>query len=154
MLIPDESEKSALNKPEFSAQYPRTGSSSGPSGSIGGPAFPQANLDQPPSYEASSRSANADSAFAAPGGGTSNIYATTTDISSPPVPHKDAATPPSFFRHAPPNIDRTTFNPMYLTPKKTRLASGFPICPPPVHGAQSHRHPFATRDVTQEDWNW
>jgi hypothetical protein len=146
-----ESEKATLN-----AQYPLARSSSGPSNNSGTLAFPPENLDQPPSYEIATLRANADSALAAPGGGFNSLYAGTTDTQSPSTQHTDSATPPSFSRHVPLTIDCTVFNPMYLTMKKKRLASGFPICPPPVHtgSAQAHQHPFASRDVTQDDWSW
>ncbi|TFL00920.1 hypothetical protein BDV98DRAFT_99605 [Pterulicium gracile] len=63
----------------------------------------------------------------------------------------EGPSPPSFFRQAPSDIPRSSFEPMYLTTKKTKLTSGFPMYPPP---SPRGRHPFAEMDVTEEDWTW
>ena len=58
-------------------------------------------------------------------------------------------TPPMWNRQAPAQLPYNAFPPMCLISNGKDLSSGFPELPPPC---QLNPHPFATHDVTEEDW--
>ena len=57
--------------------------------------------------------------------------------------------PPMWNRLAPQHLPYNAFPPMCLISNSKSLSSGFPELPPPC---QLQPHPFATHDVTEEDW--
>ncbi|KAH7884758.1 hypothetical protein F5I97DRAFT_1938131 [Phlebopus sp. FC_14] len=57
--------------------------------------------------------------------------------------------PPSWQRPPPPQFPYNQFPPMCLISNGKELSKGFPEVPPPCQLAP---HPFATHDVTEEDW--
>ncbi|KAH0833336.1 hypothetical protein J3R83DRAFT_12404 [Lanmaoa asiatica] len=59
--------------------------------------------------------------------------------------------PPMWQRQAPSQLPYNAFPPMCLISNDKDLSKGFPELPPPC---QLNSHPFATHDVTEEDWKW
>ena len=57
--------------------------------------------------------------------------------------------PPPMWQRPPPQLPYGAFPPMCLISNDKNLTSGFPELPPPC---QLNPHPFATHDVTAEDW--
>ncbi|KAF8442297.1 hypothetical protein L210DRAFT_957269 [Boletus edulis BED1] len=57
--------------------------------------------------------------------------------------------PPMWHRQPAPTLPYNTFPPMSLISNGKDLSKGFPELPPPC---QVNPHPFASHDVTQEDW--
>jgi len=71
------------------------------------------------------------------------------------APGKDVAEllnspPPGFHRQPPQNASYAPFEPTVLISKDKELSNGFPPVPPPSTGKP---HPFATHDVTEQDWS-
>ncbi|KAG1738388.1 uncharacterized protein EDB91DRAFT_457841 [Suillus paluster] len=61
----------------------------------------------------------------------------------------NTGTPPMWERRPPQHLPYSQFPPMCLISKDKDLSKGFPELPPPC---QAHPHPFATHDITEEDW--
>lgn len=57
--------------------------------------------------------------------------------------------PPSFTRHPPRNLLYSRFRDTSLLASDNELDHGFPVIVPP---ASDDPHPFATHDITEEDW--
>lgn len=58
-------------------------------------------------------------------------------------------TPEMWNRPAPPQLPYNAFPPMCLISNGKDLSGGFPELPPPC---PQNPHPFATHDITEEDW--
>ncbi|KAH7921848.1 hypothetical protein BV22DRAFT_700782 [Leucogyrophana mollusca] len=59
--------------------------------------------------------------------------------------------PPSWSREPPPGLSYESFPAISLDSNTWELKKGFPELPPPCY---FQPHPFATHDVTEDDWKW
>ncbi|CCL98039.1 uncharacterized protein FIBRA_00033 [Fibroporia radiculosa] len=151
------------SRPEYPAQYP-SGSHPGqyPPGQYDRDSYPSASssrgspygtpgiADRSPSPYASSPGqpgpSGAGAAPAAPSGvlGVLKHMApgeSITKLLNPP--------PPPFLRHPPPNLPYSPFEPSTLMGTHKDLNKAFPLVAPP---SRTVPHPFATHDITEQDW--
>ena len=97
---------------------------------------------------------------------SSMVWGSTPGASTSRSPNPGSATqdplnpaPDAFTRPTPKTYAYLPFQPMTMLGISSNLAEGFPLIPPPINpedegraGQPNGQHPFASHDVTEDDW--